>query len=439
MNSNIKKISVWNKNFFLLWQGQLVSAIGDVFYEIALGFWVFATTGSSALMGTLMATSMIPRLIISPFAGVLVDRADRKWIIVLMDVIRGIFITAVAILAFMGLLKIWMVFLAGIILGICAAFFNPAVRSAIPDIIPKEKIIQGNSLFSLIYTGSGIFGSAGGGLIYTILGAPVMFLINGLSYLFSALTEIFIKVPELKHETKKFNFTNDMKDGFNYVAKNKAIKLVFINACFLNFFFMIGFVLMIPFFKSSSYLGEKIYGYVMATMSFGLFSGYMLMSIIKVKDEKRVLFFAINAIIFGAFAVIFPMLKNGYLMLPVVFIVGIGNAIVNSLIESIMSVIVPQDKRGKVFSLLGTISGGLSPLGMAIGGLLGEILPYNLVMIISFFIAFLGILPIIILREGRNFISYKISSDPSNIENDIDISIMNKNVELDRKQIIAED
>ncbi|MFN3410930.1 MAG: MFS transporter, partial [Exilispira sp.] len=115
-------------------------------------------------MGTLMATSMIPRLAISPFADVLVVRADRKWIIVFMDVINGIFIAEVAIFAFMHLLKIWKVFLAGIIAGICAAFFNPAARSSILDIIPKEKIVQGNSLFSLIYTGFGIFGSAGGEL-----------------------------------------------------------------------------------------------------------------------------------------------------------------------------------------------------------------------------------------------------------------------------------
>ncbi|MFN3411316.1 MAG: hypothetical protein ACK4YF_04060 [Exilispira sp.] len=92
-----------------------------------------------------------------------------------------------------------------------------------------------------------------------------------------------------------------MKAGFNYVAKNKSMKLFLINACFINFFFMIGFVLMISFFKSSSYLGEKIYGYVMVAMSFGLFPGYMLMLIIKVKDERRVLFFAINAIIFHSF------------------------------------------------------------------------------------------------------------------------------------------
>ncbi len=412
-NNNIKKNTVWNKNFFLLWQGQLVSAIGDVFYEIALGFWVFATTGSSALMGTLMATSMIPRLIISPFAGVLVDRSDRKWLIVFMDLVRGILIVIVAIFAFLNLLKIWMVFLIGIILGICAAFFNPAAQSSIPDIIPKEKIIQGNSLFSLIYTGSSIVGSASGGLIYTILGAPIMFLINGLSYLFSAFTEIFIKIPKIRHESEKLNYFQDLKEGFNYVWGNNAIKLVFFNATFLNFFFMIGFVLMIPFFKSNDYLGEKLYGYVMAMMSSGMFAGYFLMSTIKIKDSKKYPFFLLNAFIFGFLMVIFPTLKNGYLMLPVVFIIGFGNSVINSIVNAIMSIIVPQNKRGKIYSLLTTISGGLSPLGMAIGGLLGEIIPYKVVMIFSFTLAFLGIIPILITKTGKEFIGTCLE----NIEN----------------------
>jgi DHA3 family macrolide efflux protein-like MFS transporter len=80
---------LWTLNFFLLWQGQLVSALGDVVYEIALGFWVLAVTGSTGLMGILMAASVLPRIVISPFAGVLVDRCNRRNMLVLMDLIRG--------------------------------------------------------------------------------------------------------------------------------------------------------------------------------------------------------------------------------------------------------------------------------------------------------------------------------------------------------------
>ncbi|MCK5157214.1 MAG: MFS transporter, partial [Spirochaetales bacterium] len=108
---------LWNKNFLLLWQGGLVSLLGDMLYELALGFWILAVTGSTGLMGTLMAVSMIPRVLISPFAGVVADRHNRKRIIILMDLLRGIFVTTVGVTAIMGNLEVWMVFAAGILLG----------------------------------------------------------------------------------------------------------------------------------------------------------------------------------------------------------------------------------------------------------------------------------------------------------------------------------
>ncbi|MFI5369523.1 MAG: MFS transporter, partial [Spirochaetia bacterium] len=69
---------LWTASFLLLWQGQLVSIFGDVVYAIALGFWILAATGSTILMGSLMAASTLPRILVSPFAGVVVDRFDRR-------------------------------------------------------------------------------------------------------------------------------------------------------------------------------------------------------------------------------------------------------------------------------------------------------------------------------------------------------------------------
>jgi len=107
-----------------------------VVYEIALGFWILAVTGSTALMGSLMAASSLPRILVSPFAGVIVDRGDRRWILTLMDLIRGLAVILVAWAAFAGRIQVWMVFAAGVILGTCGAFFSPAVGSATPDLVP---------------------------------------------------------------------------------------------------------------------------------------------------------------------------------------------------------------------------------------------------------------------------------------------------------------
>ena len=200
---------LWNLNFFLIWQGQLVSAVGDVIYEIALGFWILATTGSTGLMGGLMAASAVPRVLIAPIAGVLVDRSDRKWLLVIMDAGRGITVVLVAVAAYLGILQVWMVFLAGIVIGTGAAFFNPTIMSSLPDIVAREKIVQANSFFSMIRAGSGILGNSSGGFLYAFLGAPLMFLVNGLSYIFSAVTELFIRIPKIVHEKKQAHFFAD--------------------------------------------------------------------------------------------------------------------------------------------------------------------------------------------------------------------------------------
>ncbi len=214
---------LWNKNFFILWQGQLVSSLGDAIYEIALGFWVLMVTGSTALMGTLMAVSMIPKIVISPFAGgVFIDRSGRKCIIVAMDLIRGISITLIGVMTILGTAKIWMALLAGMIIGTCAAFFNPCMGSVLPDIVPQDKILKANSSYQMTTTGSNLIGTVFGGMLYAILGAPIMFLINGISYLFSGFTEIFMKVPNIKKIIKVqiLRMTSCLELNFHGILKD---------------------------------------------------------------------------------------------------------------------------------------------------------------------------------------------------------------------------
>ncbi|MFR9070508.1 MAG: MFS transporter, partial [Paraclostridium sp.] len=208
---------LWNKNFFLLWQGQLVSVLGDVLYIMALDFWILEMTGSKSLMGLLSAITMMPRIILGPFAGVFIDKWDRKKVIVLTDLIRGIVVTFVGIAGVIGFIQVWMVFVVGIINGLCSAFFNPAINSSKPDIVPEDKLIKANSVTSLAQAGIDLIGYAAGGVLYVLIGAPYMFLFNGLSYLFSAFTEMFITIPKLKREEKEITFKEDFKIGLNFI------------------------------------------------------------------------------------------------------------------------------------------------------------------------------------------------------------------------------
>ena len=404
---------LWTFNFFLLWQGQLVSALGDVVYEIALGFWVLAVTGSTGLMGTLMAASALPRILIAPFAGVIVDRCNRRNMLVLMDLIRGVVITAVGTAALLGFVQIWMVFAAGVILGICAAFFNPTVGSIIPDIVPRDKLIQANSALNMVNTGTNVLANPLGGFMYQLLGAPIMFLTNGISYLFSAFTEIFIKVPKIERKVRaedamqstKDSFKQDLKEGFKFVWNFKGLRYLITVAAFLNFFANMGIVLILPLFQQTEALGAVKYGVAIALLTGGMFAGMALTSIVKMPYEKRLNIFIISGVIFSIGFAIFPMVNYKY-MLVLLFIAGFFNAIVNTFISASLQLTVPQDMRGKVFSIMNTVCGGLMPIAMATGGILAEFIPIKYIIFTSFLLAGIGILPLGFTRSFKRFINF---------------------------------
>ena len=169
-----KATKLWNKNFFLLWQGQLVSQIGTQGYLIAMMFWIKHATGSAALVGTITMLSTLPMVIFGPIAGTFADRNSRKWIIVLSDAFRGI-----AVLALAGVilfapdeteLIIISMFAASFAVSSISAFFNPAINASIPDIVPEKNVEAANSLTQSIVRISMFVGCGlAGGLFYLFL------------------------------------------------------------------------------------------------------------------------------------------------------------------------------------------------------------------------------------------------------------------------------
>jgi MFS family permease len=401
-----KKEGLWTKNFFLIWQGQFVSSLGDVAYEIALGFWVLAVTGSTGLMGTIMAASVLPRVIISPFAGVLVDRTDRKKMLVLMDIIRGVFIVFVGIAALAGFIKVWMAFGAGVILGICGAFFNPAISSSIPDISPKSQIVKANSAFSAINALSNILGNSVGGFLFNLLGAPVMFLFNGLSYIFSGLSIMLTKIPSIHKESEPQHFSEDLREGFKFVWYFRGLRYLIFIACLINFFCNMGLVLFLPYFQKSPALGPAKYGIAAALLTGGMLAGMVFTSVVNISPKKRLrLFMIFCAISFISFS-LFAFTNNFYLVLLLLFAAGFGNAIINVFISSTMQQSVPQDKRGKVFGLTGTMFQGLTPIAMALGGILAEFFPIKWIFFFCFSVSLIICVPFAFNYSFKRFINF---------------------------------
>jgi MFS transporter, DHA3 family, macrolide efflux protein len=399
-----KPEKLWTPSFLILWQSQLVSTLGDAVYSIALGFWVLSVTGSTALMGTLMAVSTLPGVLVSPFAGVIVDRQNRKKLLILMDMIRGVSIVLLAIAAYSGLIAVWMVFVAGILLSICGAVFGPGVNSSVPDMVPKSKLSNANSLFMSVATGSNMIGSAAGGFIYQALGAPFLFIFNGLSFLFSGISIFFVKIPKVEHKVKQ-HFMEDMRDGFKFMWRLKGLRHVLMMAAVINFFSNVAIVLFLPMCQTTPSLGAGKYGVAMACFTGGMMLGFITGSIIHIKPQNKAKIFFLSMVI-SMISVITSINQPIYLVMLILLVLsGFSNAIVNVLLITTTQAATPSELRGKVMAFINMTCSGLVPFAMALGGVLGSIFPIRAVISFSFLIVLISIIPFSFVKSFRKFIN----------------------------------
>ena len=190
---------LFNRNILLLIQGQAVSLFGSQAFYIAITFWIKHVSNSPALMGTYLMVTGLPAILLGPVAGTVADRYGRRWILVVCDLICAITMIALAALLLSsgrtGTDTLAWVFAASIVLSVCGCFFQPAINSMIPDLVPTTSLMRANSALGAISQLVIFAGKALGGILLRVLGAPLMFLLDGLSYLFSAITELFVREP----------------------------------------------------------------------------------------------------------------------------------------------------------------------------------------------------------------------------------------------------
>jgi DHA3 family tetracycline resistance protein-like MFS transporter len=175
-----------HRPFALLWVGRSVSSLGDGIYLVALAWWVLATTGSAAANGVILICATAPMLLLLLVGGVVVDRVSRRRLLVEADIIRGLVVIAVAVLAWWHLLAFWQLALLSALFGAVRAFFYPAYTSIIPEITPREALPSANALATLSVEATGILGPALGGVLVALGGTPAAFALDGLSFFLSA-------------------------------------------------------------------------------------------------------------------------------------------------------------------------------------------------------------------------------------------------------------
>jgi len=439
---------LWNKNYLLLWQGQFVSKFGDQFFSMALMLWLSYEIDSATLMGTLLMLGGIASLVFGPFAGTVADRASRKLLIVVTDLLNGLFVTSLAVMFFIRPnntdLLIIVLFCVTIINAVLRAFFSPAIGAAIPDLVPKTKLNAANSMGQFSTRIAQLIGTPVASSLYMIIGAPMLFLLNGLSYIFSGLSELFITIPRTKRmpeppdTSKADSFKKDLREGFNYVLKNKGLRAIVLVSAGLSFFSMPIITLMPFFVKDFLHAKAGWVGIISAVYGVGAMIGFSLAAVLHL--DKRTRAKLIMAIIIFQ-GVLYGILAGQRLPLQALFfvlILGIGDGYINVNIMTIIQITTPSEIRGRVFGVLAMLSGSLAPLAMGASGVLADLLNHNIPAIylacgVSMVLIAISALA---MRDYREFLVYdekQMSAEPESGEK----NSQNKSADDDKNSIVG--
>jgi MFS transporter, DHA3 family, macrolide efflux protein len=218
-------------------------------------------------------------------------------------------------------------------------------------------------------------------------------------------------VPKVRHESQEFRFFHDLKTGLAFVWQYRGIRNMVLTAAALNFFAVIGITLFLPLFQRTPGLGSKGYGIVMAALTGGMFAGFLLTSAKKIAYRRRFAIFYACGLFSMACAAVMPAWLNVPMMVALAAAFGATNAVVNSFLGATMATAVPQNLRGKVFSFVGTIAGGLTPIAFAVAGGLAEVLPLRPLIAATFFVTLFCFAPLVLSRPTRALINFDPDSD----------------------------
>mgnify|MGYP000597255490 CR=1 FL=1 len=406
-------MNLFNKNFFLLWQSQLISQLGNQAHAIAIAFWVKHRTGSATMMGMVLMAANLPGLILQPLGGVLADRYSRKNILIGCDLFCGIALSILVLLLYFtpdnSTLVTPALFATAFIVGGLQALYRPSVMASVPSLVPETKLTGANSLMESTIEISNLIGSGIGGVLFRVLGAPLLFLFDGLSYFLSAFSLCFMDLPHtppVKDVTSvKTNFFSDFfKDaavGFRFVWKNSGMRTFFILMAFDNFFITPCIVLLPFYVEDYLKLPPDWYGFLMAAVGVGGLLGYLAVGIFQIPPRIRpYLLIGLN-IFYALLVVSFGVLENRYVALILIGIVGFILSFTNVNFITLVQLHTPEDLRGRVMGVAGMISGLITPLAMGIAGIVADFVNQNIPLIYQCSGGFLAILSITMAFNKR--------------------------------------
>ena len=391
-----------NRNFMALWIGQTISFIGDYFVMLAMPVAVNRLTGSAMMVGLSFMSTALPGLLLGPVAGVFIDRWDRRKVMIIADVTRGVLVLLMLLVH--SAEQIWIYYLVGFLLACTSQFFLPARNAVLPLIVKDaDDLLAANGLMQIVQTIGFLVGPALAGYSIGLYGESVAFIANSIGYFASAVAVLLMVVPHTTVQRAASGALQaviaELRAGLVYLFTNTTTLGVMIMLTVSQLGIGAFIVVWVPFLQRYYNLGAEGVGMIDSVFGAGMVLGGMLLGTLSRRIRKTRLA-PIAMLLMGLIAAPIGYSPNYFTLLLLNFLFGIALVPLQSTLTTLLQLAVPDEKRGRVGSSLNAMvnAGGL--ISMAFASFFGELMGLrNLLVLVGVMIVLSGVLGFRLLKE----------------------------------------
>ena len=362
----------WARPFFAIWVSQVFSLLGSNIVQFAIVWWMTKTTGSAAVLATATFISLIPNVFLAPFAGALVDRWNRRLVMMVSDGVIALVTLALAALFWLGSVQLWEVYLVLFLRSLLGTFQFPAMQASTSLMVPEEHLAR---IAGLNQTLQGVMGIAGPPLGALVMGLLPLYGVISIDVITAALavgTLFFVFSPQpVRTEppavvTPRLVLT-DVREGMRYVAAWPGMLVLLSMALVLNFMIFPGMTLM-PLLITRYFNGTVWHlGTIESAFSIGVVIGGLTLSAWG-GFKKRVYTSMMGIMGMGAGLLLVFAAPPWLFMLAVagMLLMGISNPLANGPLFALLQARVAPEMQGRVFTLVGSAANAMSPISMIV-------------------------------------------------------------------------
>ena len=369
----------WKRPFFTIWTSQAFSLFGSSLVQFALVWWITKSTGSATVLATATLVAMLPQIILGPFAGALVDRWNRRVVMMVADSAIALVSLGLAVMFLIGRAEVWQVFVVMTLRALGGAFHFPAMQASTSLMVPGDQLARIAGFNQMLGGLMGIIAPPVGALSLSLLSMGGVLMIDVATAAVAVTTLVFIPIPQPPNTapagTAPTSVWQEMAAGLRYVAGWPGLIALGTVAMLINFLLTPAFSLM-PIMVTKYFGGSALeLGSMESAFGAGVIAGGLLLGAWG-GFKKKIYTTLIGVAGMGIGILLIGMAPASLLVIAIagMVVTGLMNPIANGPLQAIFQASVAPEMQGRVFSLISTVTSLISPISLLVAGPIADLL-----------------------------------------------------------------